>query len=84
MEYSCEKNSIMTFTEIAVEKFLAQLTANYDPHETVDSAKKKKKKTRIICAKPKYFLANILLLFSLTNLNMFQGQDFRGSFSTIC
>lgn len=33
----------MTFTEIAVEKFLAQLTANYDPHETVDSAKKKKK-----------------------------------------
>lgn len=44
----------------------------------------KKKKNRIICAKLKYFLANILLLFSLTNLNMFQGQDFRGSFSTIC
>lgn len=37
----------MTFTEIAVEKFLAQLTANYDPHETVDSAKKKKKQNNM-------------------------------------
>lgn len=33
-----KKNSIMTSTEIVVEKVLTQLTANYDPHESFEFA----------------------------------------------
>lgn len=46
-----KKKSIKTSTEIAVEKVLTQLIANYDPHDSLDSAPQ----IRIICAKPKHF-----------------------------
>lgn len=41
----------MTSTEIAVEKVLTQLIANYDLHESFESVTK----IRIICPNPKLF-----------------------------
>lgn len=59
----------MTSIEIAVEKVLTQLIANYDLHESFESVTK----IRIICAKPKHFWGTYYLL--QLNYISFKGKN---------